>query len=102
MLCFRLAVRTDFHPIPAVVEPRENHLAKAKDGPKGGEKADRGDTEQVDEQNGQKRIDEPEVKDGHGEYSDRETGDYHVGGKPLLTPSVISRQSTRSRSGCGR
>ena len=68
----------DFHAPPAEEEAGKYHLAKAKDGAKGGEEADRGDAKEVDEENCEKCVDETELEDGDGEGADGETRYDHI------------------------
>ncbi len=74
---------TDLDTVVSEPETGEDHLAKSKHGSEGGEEAHGQDAEDVDEDNGQRRVDESQFENGNGQSSDGEGGDNHVGGQPL-------------------
>lgn len=71
--------------LTAKPKPRQNHLSHAKLGPKRRKETHRHDSENVEKENGQKGIDEAEIKDGNREDTDRERRNHHVGSAPLLS-----------------
>ena len=74
---------------------RKNHLAQTEAGSEGGEKGHGGDGEAVDEEDGEKRVHETQVKDWNGQSTDSKRRDHHVGREPLS--SHISTSCAHSR-----
>ena len=74
---------TDLDAVEPEEETRKDHLTQTKLGAECREEADWGDSQQVDEEDGEEGVDETQVKDGDGERTDGEGGDDHVGSKPL-------------------
>ena len=57
-------VLTDFDAVVSEEKTGQDHLTHTKARAKGGEEGDGGGAEEVDEEDGQKRVDESQVEDG--------------------------------------
>ena len=62
----------------------QHHLAQAKPWTKGREEANGSDGQEVDEEDGQQRIDEAELEDRYGQRTNGKRRDDHVGSQPLF------------------
>ena len=63
---------TEFDTVKAEKVAREDHLTKPKAGTKCGEKRNWGDTQAVDEEDREERIDESQIKDWHCQCANSE------------------------------
>ena len=76
---------TDLNTVIPIPKTGEDHLTQAKARTESGEEGDGSDGEAIDEENGEERVDEAQIKDGDGQCANGEGGDNHVGGQPLST-----------------